>query len=312
MALSEVAAFNTGPIKLGSTNVAIIWGTGAPDGDSSPESDALKGSLYIQTNATDDESPLYLKVDEDSSDDDWVQVWVDKQEDAQSFEAAITMDADNKLYFRDSAIYIYSSGDADLNLVADGHIYIGDGTNQVDIAADGEITLEGTAKVTKAVPLDLITGGGTSSIEAHAGMPSINLDADGETWYFSFEVPKDWDAVSDLTYTAMVVNEIAEDDNDDISFTGQVRGYADGETTSDAGQAVAVALNLTGGDQAQNVVNKVTGTIDYDHGTYPIAAGDLVVCKFTVNLGDGTETTGPLWIVGHWVEYTADKLGTAT
>ena len=58
MALSEVAAFNTGPIKLGSTNVAIIWGTGAPDGDSSPESDALKGSLYIQTNATDDESPV--------------------------------------------------------------------------------------------------------------------------------------------------------------------------------------------------------------------------------------------------------------
>lgn len=312
MALSESVAFNTSPLKLGSTNVAIIWGTGVPDGDSSPESDALKGSLYIRTDATDDESPLYLKVDEDSSDDDWVQVWIDKQEDAQSFEAAITMDADNKLYFRDTGIYVYSSGDGDLNIVADGHIYIGDGTNQVDIQPDGEIQLEGTAKVTRTVPLDLCLGGGTATLEAHNGAGTINLDADGEIYYVCFEAPNDWDAASDLTYVAMVANEIAEDDGDDVSITGQFRGYADGEATSDAGQTVACTLNLTGGDEAINVVNRVTGTIDYDEGTYPIAAGDTVVGKMTVNLAGAGECDGPLWIIAHWIEYVADKLGSAT
>ena len=110
----------------------------------------------------------------------------------------------------------------------------------------------------------------------------------------------------------MVGNEIAETDNDDVSFTGQARGYADGETMGDAGQAVTFALNLTGGDEAIDVINRVTGTIAYADGTYPIAAGDTVVVKMTVNLTDGTECTGPLHIVAQWVEYTASKLGTAT
>lgn len=113
-----------------------------------------------------------------------------------------------------------------------------------------------------------------------------------------------------MTLVWMVHNEIAEDDGDDISFTCQVRGYADGETMSDAGQTVSGDLNLTGGDEAINIINRVTGTIDYDEATYPIAAGDTVVVKCTVNLGDGTECTGPLQVVAQWVEYSKSKLGT--
>jgi hypothetical protein len=79
-----------------------------------------------------------------------------------------------------------------------------------------------------------------------------------------------------------------------------------------AGQAVACILNLTGGDEAINVINRVTGTIVYNDGTYPIAAGDTVVGELAVNLGAGGECTGPLHVVAHWIEYTADKLGTAT
>lgn len=142
MALSETATF-TSPLKLGSTNVAIIFGTGAPDGNDSPQSDALKGSLYIRTDATDDQSPLYIKVDESSADDDWVNVWVDKDEDAKTFEAGLTMDADQKLYFRDSAIYLYSNSDGYLTVVADTATRIGDGTNYIQIAADGEMTSGG-------------------------------------------------------------------------------------------------------------------------------------------------------------------------
>ena len=295
-----------------SSDIHIIVASGAPDGNSSPCSDAVKGSLYIRDDATDDQSPLYIKVDEDGADDDWVAVFVDKDESAKTLENDLTMNADEKVQFRDTAIYIHSSGDGDLTITADGHIYIGDGTNQVDIQADGEIQLEGTAKVVKNLVLPIITGGGTSNVEAWNAAPCINFDADGETFYASFQVPNDWDAASDLTYYMMVANEIAEDDGDDVSFTLQVRGYADGETMSDAGQAVSVALNLTGGDEGQNIVNKASGTINYDDGTYPIAAGDTVIIRGTVNLGDGTECTGPLHIIDHWIEYTADKLGTAT
>jgi hypothetical protein len=311
MALSETATF-TSPLKLGSTDVAIIFGTGAPDGDSSPQSDALKGSLYIRLDATDDQSPLYIKIDESSADDDWVQAVIDKDEGTFTLEGDVTMDTDTKIYHRDSAIYIYSPSDGNLRIVADTAVQIGDGTNQASFASDGELNLEGTAKVTRAIPLPLDSEHGTATVEEFKGAPSINLDADGEEWFLSFEAPNDWDAASDLTLVFMVANEIAEDDGDDVSFTIQVRGYADGETVSDAGQAVSATLNLTGGDEAIDIVNRVTGTIDYNEGTYPIAAGDTVVCKCAVNLGGGGECTGPLHIIAQWVEYTANKLGTAT
>lgn len=144
MALGETIEL-TSPMKLGSTNVAIIWGSGAPDGDSSPQSDAVKGSLYIRTNATDDQSPLYIKVDESSADDDWVQVFVDKSEAAFSLEEALTLSTDKKLYFRDTGIYLYSNSDGYLRLVADTSVNVGDGTNMVQIASDGELTLAGRA-----------------------------------------------------------------------------------------------------------------------------------------------------------------------
>jgi hypothetical protein len=294
------------------TSIVIIVGAGVPDGDSDPWNSAAKGSVHIQSDATDDESPFFVKVDNDGANDDWVQVFVDKCENALTLENTLTMDADQKLYFRDTAIYIHSNADGQLTITADTKVNIGDGTNQVAIQADGEIQLEGTAKVTRAIPLPLDAGHGTATVEEFLGAPSINLDADTEEWFFSFEAPNDWDEVSDLTIVWMVANEIAEDDGDDVSFTCQVRGYADGETMSDAGQAVTGTLNLTGGDEAINVVNRVTGTIDYNEGTYPIAAGDTVVVKCAVNLGGGGECTGPLHIIAQWVEYTANKLGTAT
>jgi len=298
----------------GSNPVTMFTYTGAPDGDAEPWTSAAIGSLYFRTDATDDTSPLYVKVDEDSADADWVKVMIKNDEDTTTMEGAVTFGTDTSLYFRDAGIRLYSSADGQFNIYLTGSdvVRIGaDGTNHAQFDTDGELTLAGTAQVTRNVPLPISTGGGTSTVELHNGLGTINLDADGETWYFSFEAPKDWDAASDMTYVAMVVNEIAETDSDDISFTGQVRGYgyAAGEVTSDAGQTVAVLQELTGGDEAINFVNKVTGTIDWNHGTYPIAAGDAVVAKFTVNLTDGTECTGPLWIAAHWIEYTASKLG---
>jgi len=316
MALSQAVQL-LAPIEIlktagTSSTIALLIGSGTPDGNTSPASDVSKGSIYIQDDATDDESPFWLKVDDAGADDDWVQCIVNKGESAKSIEAAWTWTADNKIYFRDTGIHVHSNADGELTITADGQINIGDGTNQVEIQDDGEIQLAGTAQVTRAIPLPLDSQHGTATSEAFNGAPSINLDADGETWYLSFEAPNDWNEASDLTLVLMVANEIAEDDGDDVSITCQVHGYADGEATADSGQTVAVTLNLTGGDEAINVINRCTGTIDYDSGTDPIAAGDTVVVKCAVNLGGAGECTGPLHVIAQWVEYTANKLGTAT
>ncbi|HUT21009.1 MAG TPA: hypothetical protein VM366_17795 [Anaerolineae bacterium] len=162
------------------------------------------------------------------------------------------------------------------------------------------------------INLPIATGGGTADIAAFLGAPSINLDTDGETFLASVKIPDNWDYSSDLQLVLMVANEIAETDGDDVSITCQIRGYADGDTMSAAGQAVAIAQNLTGGDEAINVVNECTGTIDYNHGTYDIAQLDTMVIECIVNLAGGGECTGPLHVISWWVRYKADHLGEAT
>jgi len=316
MALSEDAAIGSSAtvvLKLGTNDVALLVGTADPDGNTDPWASAGQGSLYVKYGETNDTPGIWHKVDADGSDDDWVKLWVDKDEESggRSLECNLTMDADNRIYLRDTGLSFYSSGDGVIQIITDGTVRIGDGTNDLVISSDGTLSLEGTAKVTAVIPLDLDSQHGTATSEAFNGAPSINLDADTETWYFSFEAPNEWDEVSDLTLVFMVGNEIAEDDGDDVSITCQVRGYADGEEMGDAGQTVAATLNLTGGDEAINIINRVTGTIDYDHGTYPIAAGDTVVVEATVNLTGGGECTGPLHVVAQWVEYTKSTLGTA-
>jgi len=168
--------------------------------------------------------------------------------------------------------------------------------------------IDGTG--TRNIQLPLQTGGGIAdtTISVITGATSIDFNANGEFALASFQVPNDWNAASDLTLKALVQNEIAEDDGDDVSFTCTVHGIADGETGADLGQSVALLLDLTGGDEAINKANVVSGAIDYDDVTYPIAAGDTVIVKIVANLGGGGECTGPLHIIDWFVEYTSYRL----
>lgn len=183
-----------------------------------------------------------------------------------------------------------------------------DGDTQFSMLDGGGFVFADASKPVKRIILPIDVGGGTADIDVFNNSPSINLDIDEETFYASVPIPADWDGASDLTIYLMVANEIAEDDGDDVSITFTVAGYADGQAMAETGQTVAVLQDLTGGDNAIKVVNQCTGTIDYNEGDYPIAVDDLMTIKGVVNLGTGTECTGPLHIVGWWVEYTADQL----
>ena len=216
--------------------------------------------------------------------------------------------------FGDSAAEstIISDGSNTEWIIASGAVQIGDGggTNYTAIASTGAITLSGTAKVQRTIPLDhmSLALAGTSDNSTVTGTGSTNLDADGETIYGSFRMPADWDAASDITLIFAVQNEIAEDDGDDISIVMDLWGIADGEANPGTGQAPTAALNLTGGDQNINAVNHVEVTIDYNDAGNPIAADDIVCFNGAIELGGGTECTGPLHIIGCWVEYTASSL----
>ena len=199
-------------------------------------------------------------------------------------------------------LYVNSTGTG--NIVDFAH----DGTTVMSIPDGGVLTFADASKPTKRLYLPIDNGGGTSDTEVFENSPSINIDTDDETWYASVPVPADWDGASDMNIYFMIANEIAETDGDDIDITMQIRGYADGETMAANGQAPACSTNLTGGDEAIDIVNLCTAVIDWNDGTYDIAVDDIMVIKCSMALAAGTEVTGPMHIIAWWIEYTADQL----
>ena len=72
---NPVDSLQDGGISIGAmhpeTQPAILWGQGTPDGDRAPFNVVNKGSIYMQTNATDDTPAVWYKVDEGGANDDW-------------------------------------------------------------------------------------------------------------------------------------------------------------------------------------------------------------------------------------------------
>lgn len=103
----------THPLQINLTagsdsSVALLIGAGSPDGNVDPWNSALKSSAHIRIDATDDYPTLYLKVDADGADDDWVPVIVEKSEMDHILEGHLTLDADKRLFLRDTNTSIYS------------------------------------------------------------------------------------------------------------------------------------------------------------------------------------------------------------
>lgn len=132
-----------------STSVHVIVDEGAPSGAADPQASANKGTLYFRTDASDDNSPLYVKVDEDGADDDWVQLVAASCTDTHTISGDVTLSTSTGLQLRDTGQKLYSSADGVgwWALTGSDVMRVGDqsGTNCVQIAQDGELSLLGNA-----------------------------------------------------------------------------------------------------------------------------------------------------------------------
>lgn len=119
--------------------IHLIVGQGAPDGDADPQLNAAMGSLYFRDNASDDQPCLYVKVDSDGADDDWVAVLVDYDEAAKQIEAFWTWATSNGIYLRDTSMKLYSSAasTAYMALTSPSVFRIGSTASYVQFDANG-------------------------------------------------------------------------------------------------------------------------------------------------------------------------------
>tara|TARA_R100001377_G_scaffold22707_3_gene12194 strand:+ start:38 stop:2227 length:2190 start_codon:yes stop_codon:yes gene_type:complete len=159
-----VAAFN---VSTGHTH------DGSTAGDGGPISKLFSNAITFGTNANTD-----IAVTFDGSSNDGVLTWME-DEDYFQFSDDILLTTTEKLQFRDTAIYINSSADGQLDLVADTEIQIAATTVDINGAVDisGNLGVGGNLTVTGTTTFN----GGTLTLG----------DADTDNIVFGGEVDSD-------------------------------------------------------------------------------------------------------------------------
>jgi hypothetical protein len=243
-----------------------------------------------------------------------------EDEDYFRFSDDILMSSAEKINFRDTAIGVYSQADTFLDLFADGGIRIGDSsagapTNYLNVKPDGEINLEGTARVTKCKQFEgiYLGKGGTAPDEVKLGN-YIGYSYDiADDSIITFKLPNDWADGTDLTVACRwYINEAYATANGEVNW--QAAWAAVPADKSEAVDAPTHSGNVTSGDQnipatAKTLDETSIGTIS----GASLSAGDEIGITFErIALVGGTDPTADPVVTCLGVAYTADKLGTAT
>ena len=198
----------------------------------------------------------------------------------------IAVSTDDKVQFRDSAIYINSSADGQLDIVADTEIQIAATTIDINgaVALNGAVT--GATNVTLSGELDAATGDFSGNVDIDG-----NLDVDGTTNLDAVDI----DGATQIDATVSVG---VDDTGYDVKFFGATSGKSllwdesadslivTGTTTMTGNSTVSGTLGVTGVltgtslDISGNV--DIDGTLEADAITVNGTALNTVIAGVTV------------------------------
>ena len=173
-----LAAFN---VSTGHTH------DGSTAGDGGPISNLFSNALVFGTNADTD-----IAITFNANSNDGVLTWME-DEDYFKFSDDILLTTTEKLQFRDTAIYINSSTDGQLDLVADSEVQIAATTIDINgnVDVSGTLTVAGAVDFgdaalsnVGAVQLDSIAGDGdTNTSITFSGSDVITITAGGDAQF---------------------------------------------------------------------------------------------------------------------------------
>ena len=193
---------------------------------------------------------------------------------------------------------------------------IGNGSSYANFAADGELTLVGTAKVLRQLPLVFqyrnITAQGKPTLVNVGnfygfGLPVYN--SDDEELFACQCMLGDWDGTSDpLVYIGGWL--------DTANTTKKFKLQISVETADFLGNDVVPAttndytIETTTGTWAQYTSFKIYITVDAS--VIGLAVGQPLAVRVRRVAATGDEIAGEVVIEGALISYTADRLGVAT
>ena len=231
----------------------------------------------------------------DGESNDGVLKWME-DEDYFEFSDDILVASTEKLQFRDTAIYINSSADGQLDLVADTEIQLAATTIDINGAVDisgnlavgGSLTLGGTAITSTAAELNILDGVTATAAE-------LNI-LDGVT-----STAAELNILDGVTATAAELNIL-----DGVTSTAAELNILDGVT------ATASELNLVDGSSAGTVVNSkavIYGSSgEVNATTLQIAGTSITATATELNIMDGVTATAAELNILDGVTSTAAEL----
>ena len=256
---------------------------GSTAGDGGPISTLFSNAISMGTNANTD-----IAVTFNGATNDGVLTWME-DEDYFKFSDEVLIDGTEKLLFRDTAIYINSSTDGQLDIVADTEIQIAattiDMNGNVDIS--GSLTLGGTTITSTGAELNILDGVTSTAAELNIldGVTSTAAELnilDGVT-----STTAELNILDGVTSTAAELNIL-----DGVTSTTAELNILDGVTST------AAELNLLDGSTAGTVVASKAVVVDSDKDLTGIRnltiAGDLTISGDDLTMA--TNTAGNLLI----------------
>ena len=303
-----LAAFN---VSTGHTH------DGSTAGDGGPISKLFSNAITFGTGADTD-----IAITFDGNTSDGVLTWME-DEDYFQFSDDILLSTTEKLQFRDTAIYIHSSADGQLDLVADTEIQIAATT--VDI--NGNVDVSGTLTVAGAVDfgdaalsnvgavqLDSIAGDGdTDTSITFSGSDVITIAAGGanQVTFTNGEIVPSTDNDIDLGTSSVEFKDAFFDGTvTSDAFAGPLTGDVTGNVSGTAATVTGAAQsNITSlGTLTTLTVDDITinGSTISDGGDFTLDVngditldangGDILFKDDGTTFGSATNTSGNLII----------------
>ena len=297
-----LAAFN---VSTGHTH------DGSTTGDGGPLSTLFSNAISFGTNADTD-----IVVTFNANTADGVLTWME-DEDYFQFSDDLLLTTTEKLQFRDTAIYINSSADGQLDLVADTEIQIAATTVDINgnVDVSGTLTVAGNtsfgdANITNvgSIALDSITNDGTDItldssndivIDAEggniefkdAGTLQLSLDMDGTSGVQIVKLGVDTDDLVFQQYDGNEVVRIADDRRLYFFDKGGEYIYGDGtdlHIVSGADINIPASIGLTFGDDGEKIEGDGTDLTITGNNIKLTATADVVLAANTGLVLDGT------------------------
>ena len=284
---------------------------GSTTGDGGPLSTLFSNAISFGTNADTD-----IVVTFNANTADGVLTWME-DEDYFQFSDDLLLTTTEKVQFRDTAIYINSSADGQLDLVADTEIQIAATTVDINgnVDVSGTLTVAGNtsfgdANITNvgSIALDSITNDGTDItldssndivIDAEggniefkdAGTLQLSLDMDGTSGVQIVKLGVDTDDLVFQQYDGNEVVRIADDRRLYFFDKGGEYIYGDGtdlHIVSGADINIPASIGLTFGDDGEKIEGDGTDLTITGNNIKLTATADVVLAANTGLVLDGT------------------------